>query len=123
MRLVAYYLFQSTNQMPSICNNSHTFVSTDQSDVFMSIVASTDQNKWQLNRSIAKISLCEEAAKMKILLLIHEADPQSRPVVVIVFAHVVRSYVRPSPIFKTKQISNENNVHYWRDCGSGRVDH
>ena len=41
--------------------------------------------------------------------LIHEADPQSRPrpVVIIVFAHVVR----PSPLFKTKQISSENNVH------------
>ena len=30
------------------------------------------------------------------VLLIHSADPQSRPVVIIVFAHVVR----PSPIFK-----------------------
>ena len=28
------------------------------------------------------------------VLLIHEADPQSRPVVIIVFAYVVRSYVR-----------------------------
>ena len=24
---------------------------------------------------------------------------------------------------KTKPISSENNVHYWRDCGSGLVDH
>ena len=29
------------------------------------------------------------------LILIHEADPQSRPVVTIVFAHVIRSYVCP----------------------------
>ena len=29
-------------------------------------------------------------------LLIYEADPQSRPVVIIIFAHVVRSYVCPS---------------------------
>ena len=55
--------------------------------------------------------------------LIHEADPQSQPVGIVVFAHVVCSYVRPSPHFKTKQISSENNVHYWRGCGSGRVDH
>ena len=51
-------------------------------------------------------------------------DALGRPtVVIIVFAHVVRSYVRPSTLFKTKQISSENNVHYWRDSGSGRVDH
>ena len=42
-------------------------------------------------------------------VLIHEANPQSRPVVIIVSAHVVRSSVRPSvrpsiPTFhKTKQ--------------------
>ena len=58
--------------------------------------------------------------------LIHEADPQ--PVVIIDFAHVIRSYVRqyvrPSvPTFKTKQISSENDVHYWRDYESGRVHH
>ena len=36
----------------------------------------------------------------------------------------VRPSVRPSPLFKTKQMSSENNFHYWRgDCGSGRVDH
>ena len=36
----------------------------------------------------------------------------------------VRSYVRPSvPLFKTKQISSENNVRYWQDCGSDQVDH
>ena len=33
------------------------------------------------------------------------------------------SYICPSPLFKTKQISSENNVRYRRDCGSGRVDH
>ena len=43
-------------------------------------------------------------------------DPQSRPVVIIVIR-------RPSPLFKTKQVSSENNVRYWWDCGSGRVDH
>ena len=31
-----------------------------------------------------------------VTLLIHEDDPQSRPVVIIVFAHVVRPSVRPS---------------------------
>ena len=54
--------------------------------------------------------------------LIHEADPQSRPVVIIVFAHVVRPSV-PFPLLKTKQILNENYFRYWQDCGSGRVDH
>ena len=49
-------------------------------------------------------------------LMIHEADPQSRPVVIIVFAQVFRLS------HNTKQISSENNVPYWRDCGSGRVD-
>ena len=43
--------------------------------------------------------------------LIHEADPQARPVVINVFAHVVRSHVSLSiPLFKTKQNSSENNV-------------
>ena len=35
-------------------------------------------------------------AEVTVFKLIHEADPQSRPVVLIVFAHVVRPYVRPS---------------------------
>ena len=41
------------------------------------------------------------------LKLIHEADPQSPPVVIIVFARLssVLLSVRPSPLFKTKQIS------------------
>ena len=56
-------------------------------------------------------------------ILIHSADPQSRPVVIIVSAHVVRTYVRLhfSKSSKTKQISSENNDHYGRDCGSARV--
>ena len=58
-------------------------------------------------------------------LLIHSADPQSRPVVIIVFTHVIRTSVRShfSKSSKAKQISNESNVHYWPDCGSGRVVH
>ena len=37
------------------------------------------------------------------LLLIHSADPQPRPVVIIVSKHVFRSYVRPSvPKFQNK---------------------
>ena len=30
-----------------------------------------------------------------VFKLIHSADSQSRPVVIIIFAHVVRAYVRP----------------------------
>ena len=40
-------------------------------------------------------------------LLIHSANPQSRPEGIIVFTHVVRPSV---PLFKTNQISSENNV-------------
>ena len=32
--------------------------------------------------------------------------------------------VRPSPLFKSsKTKTTENDGRYWRDCGSGRVDH
>ena len=49
-----------------------------------------------------------------ILLLIHSADPQSRPVVIIVFVLVVCPSLRPHFLksSKIKQISSENNVHY-----------
>ena len=36
------------------------------------------------------------------MFLIHEVDPQSRTVVIIVFAHVVRSSVRPHYSKQTK---------------------
>ena len=40
----------------------------------------------------------------KYYKLIHSDDPQSRPVGITVFSHVVRSYVRPSPLSNlTKQ--------------------
>ena len=57
-------------------------------------------------------------------------DPCGQPVVTAGSDHCfctmssVRVCVRPSPLFKTNQISSDNNVNsYWRDCGSGRVDH
>ena len=50
-------------------------------------------------------------------MLIHSADPQSRPVGIIVSEHVVHF----SKSSKAKQ--SENNAHYWRDCWYGRVDH
>ena len=51
--------------------------------------------------------LKSEKLELFVEILIHEADPESRPVVIIVFAHVVRSYVRqyvrPSvPTFQNK---------------------
>ena len=49
-------------------------------------------------------------------------DPRGRPTVSASSDHCCCT-CRPSPLFKTKQISNKNNVRYWRDCGSGRVDH
>ena len=57
--------------------------------------------------------------------LIHEADPQSRLVVIIVL-HMssVRTSVRTSvPTFQNKTNFKRNNVRYWRDYRSGRVDH
>ena len=58
------------------------------------------------------------------ILLIHSAYPQSRLGVIIVFTHVICTYVRPdiSISRKAKQISSENNICYCFDCGSGRGD-
>ena len=64
---------------------------------------------------------------MKVKTLIHEADPQSWPVVITIFARVVCPSVRPSvPTFQNfakQKLSGENSDRYWRDCGSDRVDH
>ena len=38
----------------------------------------------------------EQGQPNSICLLIHSADPQSRPVVIIIFAHVIRLFVRSS---------------------------
>ena len=53
-------------------------------------------------------------------------DPLGRPTVRVGSDHCFRTcclYVHFSKSSKTRQISSENNVHYWRDCGSSRVDH
>ena len=48
--------------------------------------------------------------------LIHSAYPKSRPVGIIVFAHIVR----PSPLFKSRKTKQQKaNVRYWHDYGSG----
>ena len=53
------------------------------------------------------------------LFLIHSADPQTRPVVIIIFVHVsVRTFKNIA-----KETSLENNDHYWWECGSGWGDH
>ena len=71
----------------------------------------------------------ERATNFNFLLLIHSADPQSRPVVITIFARGVCTSVRLSvqPHFskssKTKQLSSENSDRYWMDCGCGRGDH
>ena len=44
---------------------------------------------------LLNLLMSEVWAKVTNQQLIHSADPQSRPVVIIVFAHVVRSYVHP----------------------------
>ena len=65
----------------------------------------------------------ENVVLVALIKLIHSAAPQARPIVIIVFTHIVR----PSTLSKsnkTKQVSTENNVvHYWRDCESDLVDH
>ena len=53
-------------------------------------------------------------------------DPRGRPTVTAGSDNcfcTCRPFVGPSPLFKAKQISSENNVRYWRDCEYGRVDH
>ena len=57
----------------------------------------------------------------QLYLLIQSAHPKSRPVGIIVFAYVVRPSVPTFQIWKNT--TTENNVRYWRDYGSGRVDH
>ena len=76
-------------------------------------------------RKKARIVFMTNWRHFLLCLLIHSADPESRTVVIIVVVHIVRSSVRPhiSKSSKAKQITSENNIHYWRDCGSGRVDH
>ena len=43
-------------------------------------------------------------------LLIHSANPQSWPVGIIVFAHVVRTSVRPSPLFKSRKTKQQKTT-------------
>ena len=42
--------------------------------------------------------------------LIHLANPKSRPVGIIVFAHVVRPSVRPSPLFKSRKTKQQKTM-------------
>ena len=58
-------------------------------------------------------------------ILIHEADPQPRLVVITIFSRVVCT---SDPTFQN--LANQNKVQasmnsdrYWSECGSGRVDH
>ena len=57
--------------------------------------------------------------KSRHRLLIHSANPQSRPIGTIVSPHVVCQ----SPLLKSSVAKQKNNVRYWRGCGSGRMDH
>ena len=46
------------------------------------------------------------AKRVVRFLLIHSANPQSRPVGIIVFAHVVR----PSPLFKSRKTKQQKTI-------------
>ena len=70
---------------------------------------------------VRKVVKLHELNASKFRTLIHSGDPQSQPIVITVFTHVRLSPHSKSN--KTKQLSSENNVCYWRDCESGRVDH
>ena len=65
------------------------------------------------------------AVSFRLRFLIHEADPQSRPVVITILALGVCTSVRPYFLKsrKTKQLSSEDSDCYWQDYGSSWVDH
>ena len=54
-------------------------------------------------------------------------DPLGQPKITAGRVHCFRTYcpsVRPSPLFKSRKTEQHNyNVRYWRDYGSGWVDH
>ena len=52
-------------------------------------------------RSSLRSTIHTELEGMFTLVLIHEADPQTRPVVITIFARGVYPSVRPSQIFKS----------------------
>ena len=84
------------------------------------------QRKRSRRRNVNYRKKINEQNEFLFFQLIHSAAPQSWPVVIIIFTHVVHSSVSRPLIFKaskTKQISSKNNINYWWDCGSGRVDH
>ena len=64
-------------------------------------------------------------SRLSLVFLIHLADPESWPVVIIIFGYTYCPSVRPhfSKYSKTKHVSSKNNVDDWRYCGSDRVDH
>ena len=109
---------QGQPQVMACCNNCfHTcspYVGSESSKSF--------ETK-QIFTSVLTVEWIIDVSVNELNQLIHSANPQSRLVVIIVFAHVVRSSVRPHSSFKTKQTLSENKFGYSRDCGSGRVDH
>ena len=73
--------------------------------------------KYKVFKIYKKIKICYKLSSPLqhdcfVIFLIHSADPQSRPIVITIFTHVVRPYFSKSS--KIKEISSENNVHYWR---------
>ena len=55
--------------------------------------------------------------------LIHSTSPKSRAAGRDNCFHTCCPSVLPSPLFKSKKTKQQkNNVRYWRDYGSGRVD-
>ena len=61
-----------------------------------------------------------------IELLIHEADPQSRPIMITIFTHVISTHICPYGRPSFQNFSNQNKFQVKNNdcyCGSGRVDH
>ena len=75
-----------------------------------------------------KIQACSRLCEFMIFCIHYTilADPRvdslSRPVVITIFASVNCLSI---PTFQNlaKQSSSKNSDRYWRECGSGRVDH
>ena len=59
----------------------------------------------------------------KVWTMNYFIDPRGRPTVTAGRDHCCRTCC-PSVVHPHfSNLEKENNVHYWRDCGSGRVDH
>ena len=123
-RLLFQFITQEKLKLFSLQRNSfHSCFRTDSSKKFQVFLFFNFGQHFHFhwNKKEEQPHRSTKRTQVLVVLLIHSANPQSRPVRIIVFAHVVRASVPTFQILQNK--TTENNVRYWRDCGSGRVDH